>query len=385
MSSKLYTTPFILLCASNTLFAASFNMMLPELPHYLESLGGGGYKGLILGLFTLTAGLSRPFSGKLADTIGRLPVMYVGTYACVVSSLLYPPLATVSGFLALRFFHGFSTGFKPTGTSAYAADIVPYQRRGEAMGALGICFSLGASASPPLGSWLVQAHGIQWMFYTSALFALLSVVIIYNLPETLEERRPFRLSALRIRRDDIYDTAVFPSAIVMILSYASYGAALTLAPDLSDALGVANRGVFFTIFTLASIATRLFAGRLSDRIGRVPVLRASTLLISLAMIGMAWVQAPWLFYLSTAVFGLGLGVFSPAITAWTVDLGNPMRRGRAMATMYIALEIAIGSGAVLSGWYFANELGRMPFVFLAAGALSLGAFFYLLFYREKTD
>ena len=86
-------------------------MMIPELPSYLTSLGGAEHKGLIIALFTLTAGLSRPFSGKLADTIGRLPVMYIGTFACVICGLLYPQLAFVPGFLALGFFHGFSTGF----------------------------------------------------------------------------------------------------------------------------------------------------------------------------------------------------------------------------------------------------------------------------------
>ena len=83
-NNELYTRPFLLLCASHALFAASFNMMIPELPSYLASLGGADYKGLIIALFTITAGVSRPFSGKLADTIGRLPVMYVGTFACVV-------------------------------------------------------------------------------------------------------------------------------------------------------------------------------------------------------------------------------------------------------------------------------------------------------------
>ncbi|MFM8484819.1 MAG: MFS transporter, partial [Bacteroidota bacterium] len=105
-SGSLYTRPFILLCISHALFAGSFSMMIPELPAYLTGMGGEGYKGWIIALFTITAGISRPFSGKLTDTIGRIPVMYVGTIACVVSSLLYPWLAFVSGFLALRFFHG---------------------------------------------------------------------------------------------------------------------------------------------------------------------------------------------------------------------------------------------------------------------------------------
>ena len=78
-TQKLYTPQFILLCFSYFFFAASFTMIIPELPAYLTSLGGEDYKGLIIGLFTLTAGISRPFSGKLTDTIGRVPVMIIGT------------------------------------------------------------------------------------------------------------------------------------------------------------------------------------------------------------------------------------------------------------------------------------------------------------------
>jgi MFS family permease len=92
-------------------------MIIPELPNYLSSLGGAEYKGLIIALFTLSAGLSRPFSGKLADKIGRIPVMIFGASVCFVVSLMYPLLSFVSGFLFLRFAHGFSAGFTPMSLS----------------------------------------------------------------------------------------------------------------------------------------------------------------------------------------------------------------------------------------------------------------------------
>lgn len=380
--SRLYTPAFLLLCLSHALFAGSFNMMIPELPAYLTRLGGGEHKGLIIALFTLTAGISRPFSGKLADTIGRIPVMYIGVIACVSCSVLYPVLAFVNGFLMLRFFHGFSTGFKPTGSSAYVADIVPMHRRGEAMGILGICFSIGVSASPPLGSWLAQTWGINAMFYASAALAGGSMVILYNMRETLPEKQPFHPRLLRVTKDDIYDPLAIPAALLMIFCYFSYGSILTLVPDLSDAVGVANRGVFFSLFTLASISTRLFAGKLSDRVGREPVLKIAALTIALAMFAFALTRTPAMLYLASVLFGLGNGIFSPAITAWTVDLGDPERKGRSMATMYIALEIAIGLSAATAGWYFANDIRRMPVVFYFAGAMSLTGFLYLLF-RKK--
>ena len=87
---RLYTSQFWLLCLSHVLFASSFTMIIPELPDYLTSMGGAEYKGLIISLFTLTAGISRPFSGKLTDTVGRMPVMVIGTLACVSSQLTVP-------------------------------------------------------------------------------------------------------------------------------------------------------------------------------------------------------------------------------------------------------------------------------------------------------
>ena len=374
-AQALYTRPFLLLCLSHALFAGSFNMMIPELPAYLSSLGGAEHKGLIIALFTLTAGLSRPFSGKLADTIGRIPVMYVGTFACVICSLLYPQLAFVSGFLVLRFFHGFSTGFKPTGTSAYVADIVPDGRLGEAMGTLGICLSLGASASPLLGSWLVKHYDVNVMFYASAVLAVLSIVILLNLKETLQKKQPFSLKLLKVGKNDVFDPLALPAAAVMVCCYISYGVILTLVPDLSDKLGVENRGTFFTIFTLASVSTRFSAGKISDRLGRVPVLKASAIIIALAMVVFALAETKSMLYLASVLFGLGNGVFSPAINAWTIDLGDPGRKGRALATMYISLEVAIGGGALIAGWFS----GHLAGVFYFAGVASLLGWVYLMF------
>lgn len=60
-NESIYDLPFWLLCSSNFLFSASFSMIIPELPDYLGSMGGKEYIGFIISLFTLTAGLSRPF------------------------------------------------------------------------------------------------------------------------------------------------------------------------------------------------------------------------------------------------------------------------------------------------------------------------------------
>lgn len=85
------------------------------------------------------------------------------------------------------------------------------------------------------------------------------------------------------------------------------------------------------------------------------------------------------------VYGIASGLLSPASSAWTADLSHPERRGRAMATMYIALEAGIGLGAILSGWSFADRLGRVPWIFGAAALVAFSGLAYLLVYEWRSS
>lgn len=374
---RVYGLQFGLLCLSSFLFFSSFNMIIPELPDYLTSLGGEEYKGLIIALFTLTAGLSRPFSGKLADSIGRVPVMVVGSVVCVLAGFMYPLVGSVAAFLLLRFIHGFSTGFTPTGKSAYVADVVPMERRGEAMGLLGLSGSLGMAAGPALGGFIASEFTIDAMFYISSGAAFLSVAVIWHMRETVQSPQKFRLSLLRISRKEILEPRVLAPSLVMLLTAFTFGTILTIIPDFSNFLGIENKGLFFTSFTLSSLAIRFLAGRASDKFGRVMVLRVSTGLLTLAMLVIGAVSSATELLLAGILFGVATGMNSPTVYAWTIDLSHEAHRGRAMATMYIALEAGIGLGALGSGWLYGNENSNFTLVFWSAAVFSLLAFLYL--------
>ncbi len=365
------------------LFGGSFSMIIPELPSYLTSLGGEEYKGLIIALFTLSAGFSRPFSGKLADSIGRVPVMVFGTLVCVVCSLLYPFISSVAGFLLLRFFHGFSTGFKPTASTAFAADIVPVDRRGEAMGILGISMNVGASAFPPIGSWLVLEYSMDAMFYVSSAIALISIMMLMGLKETLEDKQKFTPSLLKISPKEIIEPKVIPPSIIILFMYMTFGSLLTITPDQADFLGLENKGMVFTSLTFFAVLSRFFAGRVSDKYGRVIVIKFSIFLVLLTLIGMARVNTSAQLLMAAGAIGFSTGVAAPAIFAWVIDLSPEGRMARSMATAYIALEIGIGGGALLSAWLYNNNPANFGFTFYVLAGLTLLAGIYLQFIYKK--
>lgn len=380
---SIYTLPFILLCLSSMLFSTSFNMLIPELPDYLSSLGGAEYKGLIIALFTLTAGIARPFSGKLTDTVGRVPVMAIGSLVCVICGILYPILSSVSGFLLLRLIHGFSTGFKPTATAAYIADIIPQERWGEALGMHGLAFSLGMAIGPAIGSSITQLTSINGLFYTSSAIALISVVILLNMKETLTAVKPWSGSLLRISRHDIIDLRVFPAAVVTVLYYLTYGVILTLIPDWTGHIGIANKGLFFVAYTLSSLAVRFLAGRVSDTHGRLPVVKAGLVLLLVAMTVLGFGKNLIWLLSGAALYGVATGIISPALNAWTIDLSNPSYRGKALATMYIALEAGIGMGALFSGWIYYDTLARIPYIMQGTGVGVIIALIYITVWEKR--
>lgn len=365
-------------------------MMIPELPDYLTRLGGREYVGLIIALFTFTAGVSRPFSGKITDTVGRVPVMAFGSLVCFVCGFLYPYLITVWGFLTLRLIHGFSTGTKPTATAAYVADVVVPTRRGEAMGMLGLFTAMGMSLGPAVGSWLAHDFSMNVMFWTSSAFALLSIGILLRMPETLPSPQPFRFGLLRLRKDEIFDAKALPPFIVLLLQSVSYGTVLTVVSTLSGMLGITNKGLFFTVYTVASLVVRMVFSRTSDRYGRVPVLLVSTAVLALSLGILMLVDpdkphATLFFWTAAILYGASSGTNSPTVQAWTADLADEETRGRAMATMYIALEAGIGLGAVASGWVLNHVSGiaGIDASFGISSLLAMSAVGYLAWYWKK--
>ena len=374
---KTYSTQFWLLCGSSLLFFASFNMLIPELPFFLTSLGGADYKGLIISLFTLTAMVSRPFSGKIADRIGRKPVIIIGSLVCFFCSLIYPFLTTVYGFMLLRLLHGFSTGFTPTGQAAYLSDVIPTDRRGEAMGLLGTASTLGMASGPALGGWLSSSFSLDAVFYCSSVFAILSSLIVLGIKETLNEKHTVSWALLAVKKQDLFEPRVLMACIVMALSAYAYGSLFTVIPDFGAYFKIENKGLLFAYFTLASLLIRLVAGKVSDVYGRVNVLKISTAVMACSMFWIGMADSKTMLIFGVFLYGLAQGATSPTLLAWATDLSDPEHKGRGIASLYISMEFGIGMGAFLSGWIYGNESSRFFVTFLISSILSFMAFLYL--------
>src|SRR5688572_9111567 len=359
-------------------------MIIPKMPAYLTGLGGAEFKGLIISLFTITAMISRPFSGKIADKVGRIPVMVIGTSVCVLISLLYPILSSVTGFLFLRLIHGFSTGFTPTGLTAYLSDIIPYNKRGEAMGLLGTAGTVGMAAGLAVGPGIANDFGLNVMFYCSSAMAVTSIAVLFGIKETLAHKQKFSVEVFKIHKRDLLEPRVLITCMVMLLTTYSYGAVFTVIPDFCTHVGIYNEGLPFMFLTVASLSVRLIAGKASDHYGRRKVLLVSCALGAISMLVLGLASSPRDVLIAITLYGLAQGMTSPTLFAWATDLSDERHKGRGISSLYIFMEMGIGIGAFLSGFIYGNDSSNFFITFLTSGLLPAIPFLYWIF-TKYTD
>ena len=383
---KDYPKEFWLLNVHMLLFFSSFNMLIPENNDYLTSLGGPDKKWLILGLWTVSAAISRPFAGKIADNISRKSVMFIGVVISILVSLSYPFFITVAGFLMLRFMHGFSTGFHPTGATALIADIIPKGKRGEAMGIFGVTITLGFSIGMSSGSIVKSYVDMEGLFIACGIMGAISFLLIIPVKEDKEvvrqnaKEKGYHTFWQKVipKKDEIIGLEVLHPAIIMFLYASVTGMFFMLIPDFSKHLGLENKGLFFFVNLLIVVVTRFVSGKFVDKVGAEKniLVGLCVLILSCFITGTATNQTHFL--LSSLVFGFGTAIISPAIMAWTADLADPVYKGRGMGTMFIMLELGFFSGNFFAQTFYQNDPDKLLGSFLFGASIGTVALIYLI-------
>ena len=198
-------------------------------------------------------------------------------------------------------------------------------------------------------------------------------------------KEKFRFHQLILRKNEIINRRAILPAMVCGLSYLGYGAILTIVPDQCDFLQIHNKGLFFTSYTLSTVLSRLVAGQISDRLGRLPVMRLAIVLLTFSYIYFAFVQSPTGILIASGLVGFSIGIVIPAVFAWTVDRSEDHNRGKSFATMYIGLEFSIGLGAILSAWIYQSNPNNFSNTFLIIAAATLLALAFVRDHRPSSQ
>jgi MFS family permease len=353
-------------------------MVIPDLPVLLKRINGIEYNWLIIPTFAFIALVSRPLSGKLSDKVGRVFVMRLGAVVTALACSFYLFIPLVYLFFINRAFHGICAGFTPTGFTAYADDIVPLNKRGEAMGIVGIFNNMGNAFGWVIGSKCTNVFGLDAMFMIASGLGVISFLMFSTLKESIPEKSRFSMALLRVRKHELVERRVLLPGIILFLVVFSSGAILALIADFTIHIGIKNKGMYMAIYILASLVVRFMAGRWSDRHGRKRITLLGCLILCGSMLALAFTHEIYMYTLSSVLFGIGFGLISPSLFAWAADISVPGYKGKAVGTLFIFMETGIIIGSSVTGLLYNNDASKFSQCFLISAVLAFMPAFLLL-------
>src|SRR6185295_9873224 len=260
---------FTLLCTVGVFCFISYNMVrMPVLSLFAESLGASPERiGLIVSVSTLTGVFLKLPSGALSDIYGRRFLLQIGVVAFGLPPFLYPWVTDLDVLTSLRFFHGLATAIFAPSALATVADLYR-ERRGAALG-------------PFIGGYLIHASGFSSAFVTAGIFGCIAIAIFYSLrltqsPPRVQEKgmAPLMAEMWKGFRVVAKNRKVLITSSTDAAKMIANGALMAFLPlyGVSAGLNPGEVGLLFTVQALTSLVSKPIMGRVSDSIGRQPLI-----------------------------------------------------------------------------------------------------------------
>lgn len=362
---RLFTPRFFWMCGfSFTVFLSAFQLF-PTAPYRVIELGGGASAaGLVLGLLTYGSAFSAPFTGALADRLGRRRTLVVVSLVLAGFAVAYAAIETVWLLLAAVLLHGVFWSALLSASGAYVTEGLPESRRAEGIGYWGMASTLAVAVAPSLGL-LVLDRGWLAVCLSIGALNLVMAAIAWRMPEDRPQHGLHAGTWREVLSRDAFEWRVTLLAVTLFLYCFGYGGVTSFVALYAESLGIA-RGAWFAVFCGTVLVTRPFSGRLADRLGLVRTFVPCLVLTVLAYALLALADSRVTFLGSAALFGVGFGSAYPIFAAFVMQHVGNARRGAAFGGILAALDTGIGSGSMTLGWVIEHYGFRQAY---ALGAL----------------
>ncbi|MFD1606296.1 MFS transporter [Oceanobacillus luteolus] len=377
----IWSKDFVFIWLANFFIFLGFQMTLPTLPLYVKELGGNDQLvGVIVGIFTFSALILRPFAGHALETKGRGFVYIFGLTIFVISMGAYGFLASLLFLGIIRVIQGVGWGFSTTAGGTIATDLIPPHRRGEGMGYFGLSGNIALAFGPSLGLGLMGVLSFNEIFLICSglgfIALLFSLGIRYKKVEVSKEQT-------HVARFDIIEKTAIQPSILMFFITATFGGIATFLPLHAWERNVDGIATYFLVYAIFLMISRTFAGKVYDKKGHLYVFLPGTALILSAMLLLAWLPSTLILWTAGAIYGFGFGTVQPALQAWAVDKAKANRKGMANATFFSFFDLGIGIAAIFFG-FLAATINYASIYIASALSIACSMMIYIYFYiKEK--
>ena len=372
-------------------FSSSSQVIIisPILPRIGEALTvSESLLGMLGTSYAFLLSLFAVITGPISDKIGRRRILLLGCGFMAVALALHGLATTFWVLLSVRGLAGAAGGILSGAAVAYVGDYFPYERRGWANGWIMSGIAVGQIVGIPLGTVLAVADYRVPFLVFGATMVVAWILVWFFVPQPDVQRDPHRLSIKRAlinygRLMKVRDPAV--AVLAFFLMFLSFGFFLVYLPTwLEQDVGLSGAEVasLFFVGGLANVVMSPLAGRISDTLGRKPMIVSACLGLGVVMFATTYlVLNLWLAYLMFAVAMILIAMRTSPLQALMTALVPDERRGILMSLAIAVGQVGFGIGTALAGPTF-TEYGYISNTILAAIAIVLMAAVVGLFLPE---
>jgi MFS family permease len=282
---EIYTDIILVLGAVQFVEALAFFLPQSFYPMYITSLGASvASVGVFISAFTLASAMFSPVIGRFSDRVGRRRVILWGLVGDVVFGVLTGLAPSWLWLLVMRFLNGALSAAVALPSEALIIDSAPAERRGETVGFTSACAMAGRWTGPVFGGvvqWLSRTLGLSLAdsyrvpYFVDSILAAAALVLVAWKVRDLDARKTTKV----VFEEEKGRMAFTASMKAMMFFAFTYGGAIGLTMPLtallySDKFGVEPLaiGAIISATGLIGLASSWLAGRVSDSLGRKPVL-----------------------------------------------------------------------------------------------------------------
>ncbi len=375
-------------------------MYATMLPLYLKYLGADVLQvGIFFTVSQIIPLLLQVLGGWVSDSIGRLKSVAIGSLiglGAFISPIFVPTwqwLYLSEGLNALTWsLIGPSFG-------AFIAEETDEEHRGKVYGITDTIYTVVTVIGPPLAGWLADTYGFRIMLAVAAGIYVCATTIRLLLAITAGKKHrqvqggKLSLESLKVNFKTIFGLAVAGGLLTWLLITdgvrdIAFAMSFRLMPLYLEEIGgmsLQQIGWLASFFGIASMLTTIPAGWFSDKFGeRVAIalgffLEFVAMLLLLKVDRFAGYAAVW------AIFGVGVGLLSPAYQSLLSKILPEKLRGTGFGLIHASLGIFSLPAPVIGSFLWKSINPQAPFYITAVLALLTVIPAWLKFKLSKRD
>jgi MFS family permease len=309
--------------------------------------------GILISIFGLVNALLQPFAGAFIDRIGRRkPFILGGLVFMTLATLGFLVVSNFTGLLFMRSLQGIGVALTVPAALALMVSASRKETRGGSMGIYTTSRMFGLAIGPLIGGALYDRYGFDASFYTGAAFIIVAIILVQlwvrEAPPKPGKTKPGRLQIIDPK---LLTAGIIGGAFATFVMASDFTMMSALENQFNAKLNI--DAFIFSIAFSALLFSRIFTqvplGRLSDRIGRKPLIIAGLLVLvpSTALLG----YAASVVQLTILRLVQGIGSAAVAAPAFAVagDLAQAGGEGRQMSIITMGFGLGIALGPLLAG------------------------------------